>query len=1640
MRQFMSKGIKANTVLFLLVFILSLTLGDRVSASVDLTLIPSTGIPMSSGTIEKVNYENAGSPVNRYSMYFESGYQSWMRIYNDNDNATSGYLRLAPPSGLTGSYTFSVKACSYLTSDCDVESFTVSISEASQPLYINMDSFSVEEGTSFSKAFTVFGGVPNYTISISGQFSNGNRPYPLMPDKRLVCYGDTACITPLLGMVTEQDFPFTLHATDAQGSTASVDFTITVTDVPKIDAPGTPVMFDPVVNNDQGEVALSWSSVSGDPNWYQVTCFGNGQTFEIRPSPETGTQIVLNSADGISADILYSAYVHAHNTSGYSNRSNTVNFELSETPPPDNHSPSVSCQQCPSVSHIGAQEVFYIRVEDADDDWVRLNVDWGDGTPQMDTGLSFSNVTNVLDHIYTQEGTYTIEIQAQDEHGANGNILSHSIVVNDATPPASGDYAQGYLLGSPGSNGSATPMVGFGVNAVTGNFYHEETDATLPGKEIPFIFTRSYNSLSTDLDGFGNELPTPLGSKWTHAYHILLRTDAAENNIEVIWGDGRRDGFVKSGSTWIGSTPGNFSQIAKPSLSGYTWELTTRNQMKYRFNSQQRIVEIKGRTTNTAMQFSYDVNGNLESIADTSGRNISLSYDASDRIVGVNLPPSRQIVYSYAVGMLSSATDMRGNSRQYMYTDENLRELHWATSTAYPKLQITYDDESRVINQKTGHHLQTSGTGSYTFDWQTADTLTYNAPNGRWIKFVKDELNRIVQITPSGGKTKNIEYLSDTGPESLLTENIEDFEENTYGTEFTDANLTRFDLPDGRLYRMDYNESNDMTLLISPEGLTLSVPRRTSGRPDSISASGAGVTNAVAIDVTYTTDELLKEIVNSNDAQSGVKTVVETYNSQHLPENVRSYKTESDSLLTVYAYDSAGRVASIEDHRGTLACFYYDGNDNITDIVTGLTGSCSKAPASETVRHTHYDYDEDNRVKSLTQGYGGPSPRTISNSYNTNTGLLYKTCESSRCVEYTYDDNLNIRKIAYPSGREDLYYYLTDGKVQIERANANGCQGSLDRIERREYNGNGELLTISSCVSMDDPGEPTSDCAKNVRSRFLRDAAGRVYQVQRLVDNSGAVRTTNYAYSFDGRIVTVSNYGDNGNTIYESDALGRLIRVTENRGSSSYTARAEYDGNGRLVKITDPDGFSTTYTYDRLGRMLSKTDIQGTIQWSYNDSTGTVRRTEPDSATVDFTFDRLGQLTQTATSDGLAFTYSYDSLGRLASESWSGNGNNGSRTYAYNNYGELIQTSGPFGKTVGYSHDNSGRLKTRTFGGSTITYGYNAFDQIDTMATPAGNFSFSYKNFTRMLGRIGYPNGVETMLTRNELGELIQQTTRNYSNFLEYQITHDALGRRASIDSKQPTQASFPDEDMTFDYDASGMLSTLNGASVSSDDRGNITSIPSPYALNLSYDVLNRLTQAETTQHFYDVSRKRIKTVRNGSETRYLWDVNSGLPDIVAQMDSSNTVKSKYIHGPGGLLATISDGKTRFVHQDFNSNVVAVTDTSGSVAGSYAYLPYGNLAGSSGEDDIPFKFAGGVGVITDPEGLIYMRARYYNPNIRQFTSADLVPGKFTRPQSLNRYAYIEGMALGGVDPSGLDPTSIFLDPITDGARIFCSKI
>lgn len=80
------------------------------------------------------------------------------------------------------------------------------------------------------------------------------------------------------------------------------------------------------------------------------------------------------------------------------------------------------------------------------------------------------------------------------------------------------------------------------------------------------------------------------------------------------------------------------------------------------------------------------------------------------------------------------------------------------------------------------------------------------------------------------------------------------------------------------------------------------------------------------------------------------------------------------------------------------------------------------------------------------------------------------------------------------------------------------------------------------------------------------------------------------------------------------------------------------------------------------------------------------------------------------------------------------------------------------------------------------------------------------------------------------------------------------------------------------------------------------------------------------------------------------------------------------------------------------------------------YDPYGNQLIQTGTNNTAYGFTGEQE--DSSTGLLYLRARYYNPYLNQFQSRDPFPGYAKLPASQNGYSYAHNNPINYTDPSG----------------------
>ncbi|OQB95194.1 MAG: tRNA3(Ser)-specific nuclease WapA precursor [Verrucomicrobia bacterium ADurb.Bin118] len=220
-------------------------------------------------------------------------------------------------------------------------------------------------------------------------------------------------------------------------------------------------------------------------------------------------------------------------------------------------------------------------------------------------------------------------------------------------------------------------------------------------------------------------------------------------------------------------------------------------------------------------------------------------------------------------------------------------------------------------------------------------------------------------------------------------------------------------------------------------------------------------------------------------------------------------------------------------------------------------------------------------------------------------------------------------------------------------------------------------------------------------------------------------------------------------------------------------------------------------------------------------------------------------------------------------------------------------------------------------------------------------------------------------------------------------------------------------------YNADNQIATFNGVTYDAD--GNLTSGPltNNMFVSYTYDARNRLLSAGGLNYGYDPSANRVAITNGANVTRFVVNPNAALSQVLVRTKPDGS-KTFYVYGVG-LLYEVNETaggvetSTRTYHYDYRGSTVALTDGNGNVTARIEYSPYGTTTYRTGNTDTPFLFNGRYGVQTDANGLLYMRARYYNPYLCRFLNPD--PSGFTG--GLNFYAYADGNPVSLIDPFGL---------------------
>jgi len=1097
----------------------------------------------------------------------------------------------------------------------------------------------------------------------------------------------------------------------------------------------------------------------------------------------------------------------------------------------------------------------------------------------------------------------------------------------------------------------------------------------------------------------------PLGKGWEHNFETRLATLPA-GDVDLKWSANRVNRFIKSGDNF--SSPDlatRYDTLVKNADGSFT--LTRKDQSVYKFNTEGRLIQQQN-SHGQPLDFTYDDSGRLGKISEPlSGQALTLNYNANNLIDKITGSAGRQVLFTYdAAHNLTGITGARGETTTYTYNAKG-QVLTAVDPEGAQIFSNTYDEKGCVVAQE--------------------DAVATNQP----ARFSYDEESEpgkiITSVTGRTGQMRTIDHNSDYQLLSVKDELGDITVSNTYDlcgnrTKATDANgnaasftydekgnlLTGADAR-GNITKMTYDGRNNLLSLENAAGKKITFAYDAKNNL-------TGVTDPAGNTTTCAYDE--NSLLLTRTTPGGGKTTFTYQNG--LPQTA----TSPVGNKTTYGYDAAGRLTGITNAAGKTTTLAYDPADNLT----GQTD-----PLGHT---TSFTYDSHRRKLTETD----PEGNTTRFTYNGNGRLTSRTDALNNQIRYEYDGEDRLLRTIDARGNAISFNYDAKGRLtgitdplgnsrSFQYDPADNLTGQTDALGSR-------ILTIGYDAA-NNPATVKDAFGYTTTNQY--DSLNRLSQVTDPLNRitgfdydslNRPVSTTDplagqssQGFDKDGNRVTLKD-PNNNQTGFTYDAAGRLTGETSAAGSM-LTYR--YNNRDLLEQTTNGRGQTTTFQYDAAGRLTSFSDPLGGVSYTY-DANGNILTTVSGGTaappqTITREYDALDRVTKYTDASGNTIQYAYDSAGNLITLTYPGGRQ---VNYTYDAANRLVKVTDWAGRVTSYEYDANGRLvKTTRPNGTVETRGYDAAGQLLQKKDVAKNGSiiaqddFTYNEAGNVITEKKTSGGQPStyLYGYDALSRLLEQKEANFttnSTASMHDYTYDAGGNITSAQSAN----GLPPASMTYTYD--NRLATYNGNTVTHDADGNMTAGPLSSGLimgSFTYDARNRLTGAGSVSYRYDAENQRTGIIENGKQTSYVINPHATLSQALVKTDPQGS-QTFYVYGPG-LIGQEENGVYRAYHFDRRGGTVALTDANGLVTDRFKYGPYGELLAHEGTTATPFLSNGRYGVMTDANGLYYMRARYYNPQIRRFVNKDVLSGNIIDGRSLNRYAYANGEPVSYVDPFGL---------------------
>jgi RHS repeat-associated protein len=1060
------------------------------------------------------------------------------------------------------------------------------------------------------------------------------------------------------------------------------------------------------------------------------------------------------------------------------------------------------------------------------------------------------------------------------------------------------------------------PTCGGGVSPQNGAF--TDSIPLLPGDGGPASLGLGlfYNSQNSPL--VPSVTSNAAGNGFTHTFARTVRvvsginvtTDQPEPWAFVSRPDGSVEQYVQSGATWVSEADNPSRLVAVLDAQGQvvSWQRLGSDGSVENFTAAGELDSMVDRS-GRVLDVEVDPSGRLQWVRDANGRQVGFTYNSWNQITGIALPDGGSIVLTYDGGNLKTIRWPDLTMRQFLYGEDGLNGGYaWALTGILDEsgkrlVSNHYDERKRVVRT-----YKAGGVSDYRYAYtghvysSFSPSTTVTTPLNATLVFDQAAYSGLVRTTR---RTRSC-----TGCTTVVATDTFDAAGHTdvstdYAGAITDVDFDADGLPTQLVRAKTKPEQQTVTMLWdSAKRVPLQVNSIGQQAIYTYNARGQVLTSIVragsdrktiyayceAVDTVACPLVGLLRTINGprtdvTDVTTFVYRMADHATCASAPTTCAFRKGDlykvidaAGQITEVVAYDGAGRAISLKDANGVVTDIEHDARGRVT--ARKVRGIDNTTEADDAIT----------RIEYLP------------------TGLVKKvTSPDGTFVAMTYDDAQRLTDVADSLGNT-IHYTLDAAGNRVQ--------------------------------------EDTKDSASTVKHLLARafDGLGRLQsELQGISDASQVAPLTQFAYDANGAVDIVT---DPQSRQHDSDvdALGRLVQSITNKngtGADKATSTFGYDQRDNLVRVTDPKGLDTVYTYN-----------------GFDDLTQLV---SPDSGTTAYTYNAAGKPSSKLDARGLSTTYTYDALGRLTAESPM-SAPTLNATYVY----DVPQADCVDGEQFG-----KGRVARMTDETGSTRYCYDRFGNLVRKVQTTNGVNFTtgatYNSAGRLLA-MTYPSGAIVTFIRNGNGQVTRvdakPTTTSAQVTLVSSMSYSPFGPVTSTTYGNGRVMS-RSYDLHYGIEAQGD-GAADGLSenYTLDANDNVTAITERTSLvrGLQYDGQDRLTAmagGTGEAYAYDATGNRLSKTIGAVTNNYTYAANSHLLTNISGVSprtydaNGNTLahaslgwtydarnRPRELRQSGALVRTwYYNGKGERVRRVFNatpaSNTVFVYDEAGHLIGEY---------------------------------------------------------------------------------------------------------